>query len=204
MVNGQKHLKVCYLSYWNAPVNTPFTHTHAYAHMHMHAHIQSKRLRAVRHYFVVHEKKQMIGHVNDTEIQYSYAGWTKKHQQTKHCHPPTFHAVSNVLGGFDLRHLLVKWHVIWHQVIIAGNETKAHIFTDIHQLRKLFRHTTTIFLYVLFFTFQCVSKYVRVCKCVRVSACACLPVYYIGERGGGIFDDKFVSINIVHFDVGCF
>ena len=161
-------------------------HTHTHTDTYAHAHIQSKRLRAVGHYLVVHEKKQMTGHVNDTEIQYSYAGWTKKHQQTKHCHPPTFHAVSNVLGGFDLRHLLVKWHVIWHQVIIAGNETKAHIFTDIHQLMKLLRHTTTIFLYVLFFTFQCVSKYVHVCQYVLVCVClharACLCT--ILGRGG--------------------
>ena len=46
---------------------------------------------------------------------------------------------------------------------------------------------------------------VRACVCVCVRACVRRDTYRDGEAGGGeMFDDEFVSLNIVCFDVGGF
>ena len=47
----------------------------------------------------------------------------------------------------------------------------------------------------------CVRACVR--ACVRV-VCVCVCVLGLGWVVGAVFDDKFVYINIVCFDVGCF
>ena len=51
----------------------------------------------------------------------------------------------------------------------------------------------------------CVRACVRACVRVCVLACACVYAYRDGETDGGeMFDDEFVSVNIVCFDVGGF